>query len=220
MRRLLILRPEPGACETVRRATDMGLEAFAVPLFEIEPMAWQVPDAGSFDALLVTSANAVQQAGENLQALRGLPVYAVGAATAEAARAAGFDIKGHGAAGIERLLGSIEADVKLLHLCGEDRRDVSDARQAITPLAVYRAEAIASPDLGAAAGSVALLHSPRAARRFAELVNDKSAVAIVAISAAAAEQGGQGWERVEVAEAPRDDALLAVAARLCKTSPA
>lgn len=216
MRRVLVLRPQPGAGDTVRRAREHGLDAVSVPLFEIEPVPWQVPEAASFDALLVTSANAIRQAGEGLKALRGLPVYAVGEATGEAAREAGFDIKGTGDAGIDRLLGSIEPDLKLLHLCGEDRTAAPAARQAITPVIVYRGREVGSPDLSMAAGAVALLHSPRAAGRFAALVGDKSKIAIAAISAAAAEQAGEGWQTIEVADSPRDVALLAVAARLCK----
>jgi uroporphyrinogen-III synthase len=217
MRRVLVLRPEPGASETVRRAKEQGLDALAVPLFEIEPVEWEAPDAGSFDALLLTSANAVRHAGDGLQQLRGLPVYAVGDATAEAAREAGFDIKGSGDAGVDRLLGSIEPDMKLLHLCGEDRRETEGARQKITPVVVYRSKAVSSPDLAQAPGCVALIHSPRAAARLSELVADKSEVAIAAISAAAADQAGDGWRLIEVAEHPRDDALLALAARLCNT---
>ena len=49
-------------------------------------------------------------AANSLNELRGLPVYAVGTATAEAARDAGFDIASVGEAGVERLLGSIEPD--------------------------------------------------------------------------------------------------------------
>ena len=218
MRPVLVLRPEPGAGETVRRAEALGLEAAAVPLFKIEPVAWQAPDPASFDGLLVTSANAVRHAGEGLGALRGLPAYAVGDATAEAVRDAGFDLKASGGADVDRPLGPIEADPKLLHLCGEDRREPDDARQAITPVVVYRAKAADAPDLSQAAGAVALLHSPRATQRFAELMPDKSGTAIVAISAATAEAAGDGWERVEVASNPRDEAMLEVAARLCKTS--
>jgi uroporphyrinogen-III synthase len=220
MRQVLVLRPEPGAGETVRRAGEMGLAAFAVPLFEIAPLAWQSPDPASFDALLITSANAVRHAGEGLAALRGLPVYAVGDATAEAARDAGFDIKATGDAGVDRLLGSVEADLKLLHLCGEDRSVPAQARQAVTPLAVYRASETRSPELGRAAGAVALLHSPRAARRFAELVQDKGKTALVAISAAVADAAGAGWDTVAIANTPRDEAVLEAAARLCKTSSA
>jgi uroporphyrinogen-III synthase len=168
-----------------------------------------------FDGLLLTSANGVRHAGEQLDALRGLPVYAVGQATAEAARDAGFQMASVGDDGVDRLLGSIDPGLRLLHLCGEDRRFPADAAQEITPLVVYRATAIETPNLGAPKGSVALVHSPRAGRRLAELVEDRSTIAIAAISAAAGNAVGSGWRAIEVAEAPNDDALLALAARLC-----
>jgi uroporphyrinogen-III synthase len=219
MRRVLVLRPEPGANATVERARKLGLEALAVPLFEVEPLDWEAPDAGGFDGLLLTSANAVRHGGKQLRKLRGLAVHAVGAATAEASRELGFDIATTGDAGVDRLLGSIEPDLGLLHLCGEDHRQPQDARQRITSIPVYRATPVERPDLSGAKGAVALVHSPRAGRRFAELVEDRGSVAIAAISTAAAEAVGSGWEMVESAEEPNDDALLALAARLCNNPP-
>ena len=62
---------------------------------------------------------------------------------------------------------------------------------------------------------VALVHSPRAGQRLAELVDDRATLAIAAISQAAADGAGAGWRRIDVAERPSDDALLAIAARLC-----
>ena len=215
MSQLLVLRPEPGASATVARAKELGLDARAFPLFEIERVDWEPPEAASFDGLLLTSANSVRHAGDQLQPLRGLPVYAVGEATAEAARDAGFDIRSSGDTGVDRLLGSIEPDLKLLHLCGEDRRAPDRTKQQITALPVYRAKAIEDPALGDVGGSVALIHSPRAGRRLAELVSERGRVTIAAISPAAAEAAGTGWRQIETAEAPSDDALLALAARLC-----
>ena len=219
MRRLLVLRPEPSASATVGRARCRGLDAIAVPLFEIEPIAWTAPDGARFDALLITSANALRFGGEELQSLRGLPVYAVGAATAEATRHAGFDIAATGDSGVERLLASIEPDLKLLHLCGEDRRSKPDGAQRITPLVVYRARPRAAPQLNDLEGCVALIHSPRAGQRFAELVKDRESISIIAISAAAADAVGRGWHSIAAAERPDDDALLALAERLCNNLP-
>lgn len=219
MTKVIVLRPEPGASETVNRAKARGLDAFALPLFAIEPINWSAPEPGGFDALLLTSANAVRFGGEQLASLRGLPVHAVGKASGEAARDAGFDIASSGDAGVERLLGSLEADLKLLHLCGEDRTE-TDARQEITVVAVYRSKVIApGPDIGVAHDQCAVLHSPRAAQRFAELVGqqgaDRSDITIVAISNATAEAAGSGWKRIAIADHPTDDAVLALVDRLC-----
>src|SRR3954454_15215974 len=135
MTRVVVLRPEPGAGATAERARQHGLEPILIPLFEIEPVRWDAPAAGRFDALLLTSANAIRAGGEQLAQLRGLPVHAVGECTAEAARSSGFDIASHGEAGVDRLLDSIASGLKLLPLCGEDRRTPLRPRQAITPLA-------------------------------------------------------------------------------------
>lgn len=215
MRRVLVLRPEPGASRTAERARKLGLDALAVPLFEIEAISWEVPEPALFDAILLTSANSVRMAGEGLQRLRALPVYAVGEATGKAAREAGLDIAATGEAGVDRLLGSIESNLHLLHLCGEDRREPEDPRQAITPIAVYRARPIDSPELSCSKDAVALVHSERSALRLAELVGKRESTAIAAISRASAEAAGRGWERVEYCAEPNDDALLALAARLC-----
>ena len=219
MRRLFILRPEPGCGATVARAEALGLDAEAMPLFAVEPLAWDAPEAGSFDALLLTSANALRHGGEKLQSLRGLKVLAVGEATATAAREAGFDIRATGEAGVERLLDSVEPDLRLLHLCGEDRTEISP-RQTITAVPVYRARALPRPDgFERIVGQTVAIHSPRAGGRLAELADEaripRQDVRVAAISDAASEAAGDGWQRREAAENADDAALLALAARLC-----
>ncbi|HET7575431.1 MAG TPA: uroporphyrinogen-III synthase [Sphingomicrobium sp.] len=215
MRHLLVLRPEPGASATVECARHLGLDTSAIPLFNVEPVAWKAPDPCRFDALLLTSANAVRHGGGQLLGLHGLPAYAVGPATAEAAASAGFEIAAVGYGGLDELLNSIAPELKLLHLCGQNRRSSVNASQEIVPVVVYRSTPIDLPDLSAAAGSVAMIHSPRAGRRFAELVHDRGSIAIAAISPAAAETVGTGWGAVEFAPLPNDEALLALAASLC-----
>ena len=220
MRRLFVLRPEPGNGETVRRAEALGLDAEAMPLFKIEPVEWEAPDGGAFDGLLLTSANAVVNAGDQLSRLRGLPAFAVGEATAEAARGAGFDVAAMGDSGVDRLLGSIEPDLRLLHLAGEQSRDATGARQHITSVIVYRASPLPAPkELPSLSGQVAAIHSPRAGERLAELARQCSlrtaTVRLACISKAAAEAAGEGWEDKQWPDSPRDEALLALASRLC-----
>jgi uroporphyrinogen-III synthase len=220
MRRLIVLRPEPGASETAERARERGLDALAMPLFALEPVAWNVPDAAPFDGLLVTSANAVRFAGPGLQRLRALPVHAMGEKTAETARAAGLTVATTGDGGVDALLGSIDPAARLLHLCGEHRRTPTGARQPITSVTVYRSKEREAPlELADASGSVVLVHSPRGASRFAELADrlglDRSTIRLATISTAAAEASGGGWAAIAVADTPTDDALLALAEQLC-----
>jgi len=204
----------------VERATELGLDAIAIPLFELEAIEWSAPDPKQFDGLLLTSANAVNMGGRQLERLRALPVHAVGEATALAAEVAGLGVASVGKAGMDELLDSIEPEIRLLHLCGEDRRAPDAARQLLSCVTVYRARAVDAPDsLAALRGHVAAVHSPRAARRLAELVReeDRSSIRIAAISQAAADAAGFGWAAVNVATVPTDSALLALAARLCET---
>jgi uroporphyrinogen-III synthase len=116
---------------------------------------------------------------------------------------------------VERLLGSLDPRLRLLHLCGADRREAPHP-QGITRVTVYRAAPLEVPNLAVAEGSIALIHSPRAGERFAELIDGRSRIAIAAISDAAAKAAGRGWRTVATASRPTDDALLALAASLCE----
>jgi uroporphyrinogen-III synthase len=210
---LIILRPEPGAGASAERARRMGLEVITLPLFEIRPLPWTAPDPGGYSAILMTSANAARFVGPELARLRDLPVHAVGEATAEAARAADFHVASVGTGGTGGL--SLPQGKLLLHLCGWHRRPVEGTLQ----IAVYESVELPAPEgISGFAKAVVAVHSPRAGRRLAELADERSQTSIAAISEAAAEACGAGWERVEVADSPRDSALLALAARLCKNS--
>lgn len=194
-----------------------------MPLFEVKPIPWQAPEPSGFDALLLTSANAVRHGGEQLHQFRGLRAHCVGQATADAARSAGFDIASVGKAGVERLLGSIAGEEKLLHLAGEDRTNVEHPRQTITAIAVYRAAELPPPqNLEQAEGAVVLVHSQRAGARFARLADgahlDRASIAIAAISDAAAEAAGEGWRQRESAKTHEDPSLLELARSMCNTA--
>ncbi|QIK78639.1 uroporphyrinogen-III synthase [Sphingomonas piscis] len=224
MTRLIVLRPEPGASETVRRARELGFEVISFPLFAIEPVPWEAPDPAHFDALLLTSANAVRFAGDDLLRYRGLKTLCVGQATAEKAREAGFDVASVGSAGVERLLGSVESDQRLLHLAGEDRTELGEAKQEITAVAVYRSRALPAPEtLRETDGAILLVHSPRAGKRLVEVADelrvDRSRVALAAISKAALEASGGGWAETQAADKPDDPSLLALARAMCDSRP-
>jgi uroporphyrinogen-III synthase len=218
MRKLLLLRPEPGLAASAERARRMGLEVMAYPLFRVEPIAWQAPDPTNLDALLLTSANAIRHGGAELDGLKSLPAHAVGSATADAAREAGFDVASVGEGNAEDLLATLPSSQRLLHLVGEHHREFAGAH-LIDRQVVYRSAAIEGPDLPPLEGLVVAIHSPRAGARLSELAGKRARTAVAAISEAAARAVGDGWERVEVAERPDDPSLLALAAMLCHTSP-
>ena len=211
MRPLLILRPEPGASATVAKAEALGLTVRRHPLFAPEALAWSLPQ-GPFDALLLTSANAVRLAGR----LPDLPVHAVGEATASAAREAGLTVMTTGDGGVEALLGRLPPGLALLHLTGEERILPPAPSQRITSVTIYRMVELPLPEPEVLEGAVALVHSPAAGRRLAEVGPLRERVRVAAISSAAALACGSGWACCEAAEEPSDRALLSLAAKLCK----
>jgi len=221
---ILILRPEPGASATAARARTLRLEPVVAPLFEVRPLAWEPPDPAGLDAVMLTSGNAPRLAGDGMTPFLRLPCYAVGEATADAARAAGFrDVRAgpaDGAALLEAMAG--DGIGTAFHPCGRDRTGLRHRAIDLRDVPVYAADAVdrlpAAARAALDAGALALLHSPRAAALFADLVGeDRAGVRIAAISEAAATAAGEGWQAVEVAARPRDQALLELAAKLCGT---
>lgn len=206
-RALAVLRPEPGNAATAARIEALGLRALRLPLFAVRPVAW-APPAGNYDALLLTSANAVRHAGAGLATVRHLPVRAVGAATAAAARAAGLTVA---ATGTSDAAAIAAGGGRLLHLAGRDRV----ALPGVDAVTVYAAEPV-EVDAGVLPATVALLHSARAAARLAELVAPdlRETMRVAALSPAVAAASGGGWARILSAEAPTDSALVALAAGL------
>ena len=86
--KLLIVRPQPGADATAHRLRAAGHEPILMPLFAIEVLPMQRRSAAGYDALLLTSGNAVRAAGEFLTNNPATPIYAVGSATASASPSA------------------------------------------------------------------------------------------------------------------------------------
>lgn len=123
--RLLVTRPEPEAdvlAETLRNA---GYEPIVEPMLVIRPVANVRLQLDGIDALVVTSANALRAISDHpdLATMRRLPLYTVGAATAEAARQLGFGqiVEGGGSAAalLPMLAAAFRARTRLLHLAGD-----------------------------------------------------------------------------------------------------
>lgn len=218
----MILRPEPGATATADRAKQMGIKVHAMPLFQVRALDWQALPPDAFDAVLVTSANAVRYGGAGLNVYHDLPLFAVGDASAAAARTSGFKRVSAGSDDGPALVRMAVAAGynSLLHFCGHQHKRLSDAGADITAVQVYSADVVEPPPAFPADNGpfVTLVHSPRAAQRLAEIVPDKSSVHIVAISAAAAQAAGSGWAGLAVAALPTDAAMLEIAAGICERS--
>jgi len=204
-RPIAVIRPEPGNRVTAAAIEAAGRKAIRLPLFEARPLAWDVPDPASFDALIVTSANAMRHGGSGLAQLLDLPLYAVGEATAEAARRAGFSIAAMGSTGSGELIAMAEAGTvrRALHLAGRERT-IEAGGIVAQVIAVYATEPIPVTPQAASqlAGAVVLVQSARTGERLGEIVDahgiDRAGIALVGISRRAAEAAGTGWQSVVI----------------------
>ena len=215
--RVWITRAEPGAGETAVRVATLGLEPIVTPVLEVQRL-YPLIDLINVKALAFTSRNGVR-AFADLNPERALPAFCVGDATAQAARALGFeDVRS--AAGDVSALATLIATVDpglVLHAAGRHRAgdlgaDLS-ARSVPSALTlVYETkERLPSPLEREALNGVAavLVHSPRAATVIATCSDLLKEATIIALSPAClAPLAGLG-ARQRAADAPTEAALLA-----------
>lgn len=222
---ILILRPEPGAAATLAAARAAGLEARAFPLFEVGAVSWDPVPRDHIDALLLGSANALRHGGDALAAYRGLPAYAVGETTAEAARKAGLKVVATGQGGLQNMLDELEpSHRRLLRLAGRDRVELAvPGGVEVLTREVYASEPLPlPPELAAllARPALVLLHSGEAAARFAQACDeagiDRAGIRLAAIGPRVVARAGTGWADLQAAPTPDDAALLALASRMCQ----
>ncbi|ASE39938.1 uroporphyrinogen-III synthase [Brevundimonas vesicularis] len=217
--RIWITRAEPGASRTAARLRDMGFEPIIAPLLAIENLTPPVPDLTPFTALAFTSLNGVA-AFAALTRERDRPVFAVGDATAQAARDAGF-AEVRSASGdlhaLARLIGSELSDGVVLVPQAETPAGDFDAalvlagarNVSIQPLIVYRAGR--TPVAAPTEFDAVLIHSPRAAHILAEQGAPRLSHAITAcISPAAAAPLVALGLTPAVAQTPDEATLLTI----------
>ena len=223
---LYVVRPEPGLRVTLETASALGLDASGCPLFSVEPVGWKAPDPAQYDGLLVGSSNVFRHGGSQLDLLAGLPVHAVGEATAEGAKDKGFLVSRTGKGGLQNLLDEMAGrDIKLLRLAGEAMVALAPPGGiAIDTRVVYRTKALElDPTVSAKMrheGGLVLLHSGEAAKRLREecerLGLDRTTLTIAALGPRIAGMAGKGWHSVHTADRPQDADLLALAGSLCQ----
>jgi uroporphyrinogen-III synthase len=224
---LLALRPQPGLAATLEKASALGLAITGCALSEIRPVAWDCPDPARYDGLLIGSANAILHGGESLAHLTAKPVYAVGEATAAAARAAGFTVAMVGSGGLQGVLDAIPTfgtgPMHLLRIAGEERIVLAPPPGVtFDEVIAYRSEALpldpALPVLTSGAALV-LLHSAATARHFAaecdRLGLAREGIALAALGPRIAAAAGEGWAAVHCAATPDEASLMQLAFDLC-----
>ncbi len=234
-RRVLVTRPEPGASRTARRLHSLGYEPVVVPLSRVETVPIAPPDPTAFDAIAVTSANALRALDPQIaQMVSQTRLFCVGKATAEEARQAGFGEivtgAGTGAALATLVAHTLPAGGKLLYLCGAPRDEDFEAALAeagilVEPAEVYRmAETpitAAEETLSGPAGiDAALVYSAEGARHLGALAATPTGrqlfanTRVLALSEkCAAAMDDTFASRLQVADMPDEDALFALLKR-------
>lgn len=222
---LVVIRPQPGNAATVAAAQRLGMEAHGHALFEMIAKSWEAVHPDHHDALLVGSAQVFRLGGAGLGALRKLPVYAVGEATAEAARAAGFTVVTTGEGNMQGLLAALALEHRrLLRLTGEERVHLQVPKGVqIEERIVYASRAAPFPaELVALLQEPAIIavHSGEAAHHLAaQCVTHgikRARIRLATLSQRIAAAAGDGWGEVAVASYPEDKALLALARQMCQ----
>lgn len=223
---VLVTRPEPGASETAARLDALGWAPVIAPMLEIEARTPRLPPPGAVQAVLAASGNAVLRVPESHH---GLPMLAVGDATAARARAAGFarvDSADGDAEDLARLASQLcdPTGGPLLVLAGE-RHGLPLVRMlraagfsVVRRVAYASAPARTLPDGARAAlaeGSLAaaMFFSGKAARAFVALAHDNPgsvrhthALAIGRGAGVALE--AMPWRSVRIARRPTQDEMF------------
>jgi len=242
---ILVTRPHPDNESTAANLRARGHEVLLAPVLKFEPVAFHDQSETDYAAVVVTSANAVRAIAPQLPKLDllKLPLFAVGAHTAEAARDAGFTeviiAEGDAAALRDKVKGARKKVLKnngaLLYLAGADlSRDLAgelgaEGFDVVTQITYRMAPLKHLPrevcDGFAANGIQAVLHySRRSARAFLDAARDEG----VEISALAIPQcclsetvaivlREAGAAQVAVAASPDEIALIGTLERALRT---
>lgn len=170
---ILVTRPAPDHAATAATLRSKGFDVLLAPMLRFEPIAFEPASDARFDAVLVTSVNALRALAETSARQRWLttPLYAVGERTAQAARDLGFGnvmaASGDGASLRDLVVAqmraralkksapkktALEKSARLLYLAAADRAvnlddELSPFGFEVVTVTTYRM--IATPDLPA-----------------------------------------------------------------------
>jgi uroporphyrinogen-III synthase len=228
--RALVTRPREESESLARALAARGLDAIIEPLMQIHYRAAETLDLATVQAILCTSANGVR-ALARITGERGLPLLAVGEATASRARAEGFTAVASAGGGVADLVRLTAARLRpqngrLLHVAGNVfAGDLVGALEAhgfmIERSVLYEARPVGALSeavvgaLGSGTIDFALFFSPRTAAIFVRLAGIAGVAGCcrtmtsLAISAAAdVGLSGLPWRDRRVAERPNQLALL------------
>lgn len=222
-----VTRARPGADATAARLRDLGLEAVVEPLLQVRPIDDAPIDLAGVSAIAFTSANAVAAFAERSPE-RALRVFAVGDATAAAARAQRFPNVLSARGDVQALAAALATRKRelpgliLYAAAAEPAQDLAAALEAVglkvrqvtlyETVALEPSEALTArlPRIDAV-----LVHSAKAAKVLATVLKAHPAPQLAAYCLSgqiARSLGRAGLAAVVSAEAPNEAALLGLLA--------
>ncbi len=228
--RVMVTRPEADAAPLAAELADRGHSMMIEPLLTIVAKPDAAVDLSGVQAIALTSANGARALAERT-ARRDLPVFAVGEATAAAARAAGFpavESAGGDAVALAALIAArLDPGAGAVihpaarHLAGDLQGRLEAEGFAVRRAVLY--ESVPSPALSEAAEAalregridVVLFFSPRTGKTFVRLLAESRLTAVcnrmyaLCLSDAVAEDIKRlPWRALYVAAQPTQAALL------------
>jgi uroporphyrinogen-III synthase len=229
---VFVTRPSQDSDKTAHELRAKGYEVLVAPTLRLEPLPFHDDHEATYDAVIVTSANAVRAVKDDpaLAPLLNLKLFAVGDASADVARQTGFtkvvSANGDGAALRDLVAAKLKKGSTLCYLAGADLgRDltaelgehgytvITHTTYRMMPVLNFPAEVTAVFN---ADGIEAVLHySRRSARAFVEAVQT-SGIEILALAlpqvcisqAVASILREAGASRVIVAQTPDENAIF------------
>ncbi len=237
---ILVTRAAPDSEKTAHGLRAKGYEVLVSPTLRLEPLPFHYDPDVTYDAVIVTSANALRAVKDDpgLAPLQGLKLFAVGDASADMARQAGFrnvvSACGDGAALREAVTASMKKNSTLCYLAGADLGrnltvELGERGYTVITHTTYRMMFVPGfTDAALAAfnadGVEAVLHySRRSARSFIEAAQ-ASGVEILALAlphvcisqAVASILREAGASRVIVAQSPDENAIFEALDRILR----
>lgn len=240
---ILLTRPKDDIPAMKHKLVEQGFTVSACPMLDINIMPVEEGDTSTAQkiataqAYLFTSANGVRAASHHgLTKNPNLPVFAVGPATADACRIAGFKKVTEAGGDVQSLVGIIKAtDIaevsgSLVHISGRDHagnlvQQLCDAGYEATSLVLYRAETISAfPDdistlLASGEIDAVMFYSSRTATHFVTLTGRagiKMSITAYCLSDAVAQiLKRAGVEDIKVAANTTEDSMLNLLTENC-----
>ncbi len=233
MTRVLVLRAREDAARTAEKLRAMGVTSVLSSVLEIVPTGAKIPQT-EYDAALVSSAKGIELCDDDTEAFKTLPFHAVGAKTADAARAHGWRpdiVAGSAEAILPLLLARYPRPARFLYLAGCDRQPTLEAGlrasgHQISAVEIYAARAATTlaPEAVAALAAnkidAALHYSRRSAEIFLALAQALGIIEQLRIVShftlseeVATPLLREGFANVSVAEQPDEEHLLKLLAK-------